>query len=408
VNISGSKRVLIQRSVTLLLIAAILGMGIGEGYFSQSFLHNLAYLMLMRWIAQGPSPEGQVALARAEDLGGKADVAWAQPDGRAQTILHHLSGEAWNERQRVLGAYAQAVQLEQQGDRSGALAEYGLVSRRSWLRVEADYAAYQLSQEIGDEAQAQFWLNQLTNFEPHISGEWPLADDQRLMGYDVDAWSMDWEPTRVPVVFYWQVPASSAVASDWQADGWHYIQVNTRLYQSGEVANLLPDAGFEQDWSALTQVPLGYRPYKDIALDGQDYVAFLRAHYRLVDDLREGEMTRALAIVNTLPETNGLTVRPWIQTQPGMVYVFSGAVKVVGESEAYLCLVWLSSTGEQHYWNLVKWVSVQSWQEFVKAGWAPQAADWFTPYALNRGIGEVLFDNLVLFAVPLPSMKVGR
>jgi hypothetical protein len=366
---------------------------------------NLAHVMLLRWASQPPGLGSERSLIRSVGWGTRAGADWERHGHgeRAAVLLARLQSDGWRERERALSAYRQGQRLEREGETTQALAHYREASNWVGSRVASIYAIYRLLQQGGDSVRVEAQLDALVALTPDFRAALAITDHVRLLGCDLDPWSLEGSEGRIPVVFYWEVPASDGTPREWVEDGWRYIRVRTRLYQIGMIDNLLPNGGFEQDLSTRVALPLGYRNLRDARIRGEDgFEAFLKSHHRLVTDQRDGHITQVAAAVNPRDETDGMATAHKVPVQEGALYLFGGWMRVTDTNEGYLAGVWWNGGDELLYWKVAKWVSVQSWHHFVAASVAPEGADSFSPLALNRGVGEAWFDDLILLQVPLP------
>jgi hypothetical protein len=380
----------------------------GSGLYETACL-NLGEIMLLRGVSQMPAVEAEDSLTQAIKWGERARDRWERHyhKERAITLVEQLQGTEWRDREQALSAYEQAQQLEQEGQAVLALSKYQAASQWVGLKVKAAYATYRLSDQVGRIEQAEEARQYLTTLVPEVKMD-TVIGDLRLLGYDLDMWSLEWDEEDIPITLYWETSAgASTFPREWLEEEWSYIKVHNRLYQLGTVRNLLPNGGFEQDLFATAIIPFGYRYFKQSHIQGQEgYVKFLESRYSLALENRNGRATQVAAISNMQNEVGGLSTFESIVVQGGKPYLFGGWMRVNGNGASYLAGEWRRTGDLLKYWQVARWVSPQSWQSFASLSISPEKADTFFPLFLGQTQSEVLFDNVLLFPVSLPSVSL--
>jgi hypothetical protein len=317
-----------------------------------------------------------------------------------------VTGDAWLTKRDAELAYRQAQKWEREGRLESALAAYQRAFADDGQWVEAGHKVYQLATQTGQTALAQRQAQALRELAPEWSVTVTLTDGTMLVGYDLDEMSLEHDLGSIPITLYWKLHTPLEGILRWQADGWTYVAVQSRLYQIGVVDNLLPNGGFERDLSTMAIVPAGYQDLAYMARFQPDY---LRTRHKLTVDTRDGDTTQVAAVVNAVEGVNGMNTVQRITVKPRTWYVMGGWIHVLDRGIGYLGGVWRTHDGEDVlYWYVAREHPAHPWQQFASAAIAPDQATMFTPLALNLGEGEVRFDNLIFFQMPVPSQFIGE
>lgn len=370
-------------------------------WLSSALMLNLAHRDLLHWSPLLPYSEGKYLLERAVDLGGRAGPRWGEHGHgqRARQILTQMESDAWYDRFQRWQAFEMGQQLESQGHIEAAFVAYQEAASQTELRAVSFYALYRLTR-ASDPEKSDEYLYRLVALEPATHVHWAESDQYELLGFDLDEWSVSWNGDHIPITFYWQLSISVDRPKRWYVNDWQYIQVQDRLYQVGTISNLLPNGGFEQDASVISALPMGYRNVRDCHLrEAGEIINFLRQHHSLLQAQRNGYLSQVAAITGPLERHNGFSTR--VLVDEDALYMLSGWMLTIGESEGYLGGVWEKGQVELQYWNVANWSSQTSWRQYSAIGLFPAEASKFRFLALQRGAGMVLFDN-VLFCKIYP------
>jgi len=371
---------------------------------------NFAHIALTRWafVVGDPSPERYLELA--VQWGKQAGSTWQEEHGhsaRAQKLWEHVTSSSVQAQRRAEQAYQQGQIWENKGKLGLALEFYQQAFTTDSKLIEAGYQIYRLSTQVEQLKLAQRQEEMLSALEPEYHVTTTLADGTKLLGYDLDEIYLERGVDLIPITFYWELSTSLGDVSQWETKDWTYVRVQNRLYQIGQVANLVPNGGFEQDLSTIAVVPHGYR---DIAAEHKyqdDRHRFLRSRHQLMIDKRDGGHSQVAVVVNPSVGLNGIMSVQEIMMEPGALYVFGGWMRVGDGGSGDLGGVWRKDSGEAvRYWYVARERSAQPWQWILSTVTAPVDGSLsFRPLALNRGEGEVYFDDLVCFQITPPLIR---
>lgn len=374
---------------------------------------NLAHIALIRWAFKPGQVEPEHYLSAAVRWGERAGRTWQRSghSERAQMLWKRVTThDALLARRRAEAAYRQAQTSEHEGHLESALAAYRHAFAEDERQIEVGYKVYRLAMQVGRSRLAQRQVQALYALVPEYPVTLTLDDGITLLGYDLDETSLERDVDPIPVILYWELPAPLEDVSQWQAGGWMYVGVQDRLYQIGVVDNLLPNGGFERDLSTMAIIPHGYKNNKSEARYQAYRYDFLRMHHRVMVDRRDGNITQVAALVNPVEELNGMMPVHGVTMVPGALYVLGGWMRVMEGGSGYLGGVWRTAAGEVvRYWYATKERHAQPWQQVVATVAAPEDETLaFSLLALNRGEGEVYFDDLILFPIVPPQLSGGQ
>jgi hypothetical protein len=252
---------------------------------------------------------------------------------------------------------------------------------------------------------AEEHLHRLTALVPAVQVHRTGNDQYQLLGLDLDEWSIAWDGAHIPMTLYWQTSTCVDSPRQWNVGGWQYIQVRDRLYQIGVVSNLLPNGGFEQDLSTMAALPMGYHNIRDFRLrETGEITDFLRQYHNLLQNWRNGYPNQVAAMTAPSEKINGFSTSR-VPIDDDALYLFSGWMRTTGESEGYLGGVWERDKIEIKYWKIARWSSQTTWRRYASVATAPDEATEFKFMALRRGIGTVLFDDVLFCDIPLPDLR---
>jgi hypothetical protein len=370
---------------------------------------NLAHRDLLYWSPLLPYEEGKCLLERVIDLGERAGPRWLEygHDQRARERLAQMESESWYGRSQRWVAFETGRRLEAQGDAEAAIMAYQEAADQTELRAPSFYAIYRLTR-TSDSRVAEGYLHRLTALVPAVQVHRTGNDQYQLLGLDLDEWSIAWDGAHIPMTLYWQTSTSVDTPRQWNVGGWQYIQVRDRLYQIGVVSNLLPNGGFEQDLSTMAALPMGYHNTRDFRLRQTGEITdFLRQYHNLLQNWRNGYPNHVAAMTAPSEKINGFSTSR-VPIDDDALYLFSGWMRTTGESEGYLGGVWERDKTEIIYWKIAKWSSQTTWRRYASVANVPDEATEFKFMALRRGIGTVLFDDVLFCEIPLPDLRADR
>lgn len=368
---------------------------------------NLAHCDLLHWLPLLTYGEGKDLLERSIELGACAGSKWFEHGHghRARELLAQMESRSWYERSRRWRAFETGRQLEIQGDIEAATMAYQESADQIELRVLSFFAMYRLMQQASDPIMAEEYLHHLTTLKPATQVHWAESDQYKLLGFDFDEWSIAWNGNHIPITLYWQLSESTDEPRQWRIDDWQYIQVQDRLYQIGEVSNLLPNGGFEQDLSTIAALPIGYRNIRDYRLRETFQIAdYLHQYHGLIGDYRADYFSQVATMTSPPGQTNGFSA-PRVPVEENGLYLLSGWMRTTGESEGYLAGVWEKDGIEFQYWKIADWSSPSSWQQYAEVMKPPSKTNRLRFIALQRGAGMVLFDDIFLCRFYPPNFE---
>jgi tetratricopeptide (TPR) repeat protein len=361
---------------------------------------NLAHRDLLRWSPLLPYEESKRLLESAIESGEKAGHRWLEHGHgqRADSLLAQMQSDMWRVRFQRWQSFEMGQQLEAQGRIDAAIKAYRDAADQTELRVASLYAIYHLTQ-ISDPVTAREYLHHLITLKPATQVHW-AESDYKLLGFDLDEWSVAWNGNHIPITLYWQLSEGTDVPRQWRIDDWQYIQVGDRLYQIGEVSNLLPNGGFERDLSAIAALPMGYWSIRHGRFAQSGDTSIFRKHHWLGYAEREGQITQ-VAIVRNITGEHGF-VTP-ITIKDVELYLFGGWVRSTDDSEVYLGGAWEKNYERLSAWKMLDWSKHTKWHYYASVTRAPEGADSFDFRALNRGNGISIFDNVLFCHLSLPD-----
>ncbi|MBN1890299.1 MAG: hypothetical protein JW850_20060 [Thermoflexales bacterium] len=398
-----------KRGRVVILAGVTLGLVLLAASLYRSLCSDLAHVALARWAFVPGQAKAESQLFAALEWGEKAGDAWTADrlghNQQAQRLGARMQSQVVLARQRAQGAYDQGLSWERQEELALALESYQQAFADDGRWVEAGYKVYDLGMQLGQAALAQPRAQALYTLSPEYPVSTSLAAQARLLGYDLDEMSLERGVDPIPVTFYWELPGSPEGVSRWQADGWVYVRVQNRLYQLGTLDNILPNGGFERDLSTMAIVPAGYQDAQAALIrDRRDYVDLLRTRHRLDLDQAGEYATQVAVVVSSNAAFNGLTTLYKLSVKAGSLYVMGGRMRVTEAGNGYLGGIWRTDpTTDLLYWHVARERPAQAWQHIAAAARAPEGATVFVPLFLNMGAGQVYFDDLVLFQVPVPG-----
>lgn len=112
-------------------------------------------------------------------------------------------------------------------------------------------------------------------------------------------------------------------------------------------------------------------------------------------------MSWVAAMIGSLDKANGFSALR-VSVNGDNLYLLAGWMRKTGDSKGYLGGVWEKDKTELQYWKIADWSSRAYWRLYAAVLGPPQEADNFRFMALQRGIGMILFDNM-LFCQIHPS-----
>jgi tetratricopeptide (TPR) repeat protein len=376
---------------------------------SKALNFNLASTALSHWSFAPQLSDARAYLSQAIHWGEKSDIRWYQRGyaTRTEALWLRVTDEQVVAHERAEAAYQRGQRLEHQQHYQAALNAYKQAVVDDEKCIQCLYALYNLSMRQGKEELAQQQQESLLSLEPQHAVSATLDNGVRLQGYDLDEIELERAVDRVSIVFYWKLPRTTDGISQWQAEGWTYIKVQQRLFQIGQIENLLDNGGMEWNLSTIAGVPYGYRSIFSAVQNQPDYQ---RAHYDLKVDYQRDPFSQVVVVQgDEAGGLDGLTSATKIEVNPDVLYILGGRLRAAQGGLGYLGGVWRDREKEDVlYWYTVQDFQSNAWQSFTAVHKAPPSAVTFTPLFLNRGSGEVRFDDLIFFELPFLDDGVMR
>jgi hypothetical protein len=364
---------------------------------------NQANQYLLRWSILGDDDCQEGFLTRATQLGDRAGINWTNSYGERVRALHKTLCRREPKDYRDSGEYSYQTGLEHEaaGDIQKAINLYQDACDKDERHVLACFTAYTritAPPQPGKDTS----LSRLQKLIP-VQSIVPLeAGGITLIGFDLQVNVLQHDDSLIPITLYWEIPEPTGLTNYWEEQGWSYVQVGTRLYQIGQVKNLLPNGGFERDLSNIAKLPFGY---ENIRYSVNQDPNLIKAYHRMELVDRENDISQVAVIVNQEEKLNGLTTINGVDISAGDLYLMSGLMRVSDTGVGSLGGVWRTNSKEDiRYWYIARNLSGQVWTQVSGVFRAPQDAEVFTILALNKGEGEVYFDDLVFSQIPTPEI----
>lgn len=305
-------------------------------------------------------------------------------------------------------AYQKGRQQEGIGNLGQAAAYYRQAAQTDARFVPAHLALWKLLNRQGDLA-ALLVEYDLEHLAPTYAVSVPLTTGPMLLGYDLDnaAFAFD---APMPIVLYWQVREGQSVnwadAADYKMNqgGWETYRVGSRIYQVGEVTNLVWNAGFEQPSLWQPGVPPGYG-------EGHTYKA--ASAYGLSTLDRDGASTQTGCVYNTEERRYSGLTSPMVPVAPGRLYLAGGWVQEINATGGRILVrAYADPFYHGHANDLIllkqfsrgDWVYLGGMVSFSEPG-----AHYATLWADNvESGGAVCFDDLLFAALPASPVEEGK
>jgi tetratricopeptide (TPR) repeat protein len=368
---------------------------------------NQASLNLIRWSLgqDGENPEKYLfeAVARGEQAGNYwLDTYNERVSAKLETIQKNKLSSANG---IALMTFTAGIEFEAQGNIQDALVSYQNACQQNNKLIQACSSAYSILVESYQVEAADSYRQFLIHLEPDYAHV-PLEDENiKLLGYDLQTPLLERDDEPLSITIYWDMSNSTTGISEWSRNGWSYIQVGSRLYQMGKISNLLPNYGFDRDFSNIAILPYGYQNVRYSVNQDKN---ILSTHHRLEVVKREQEISQAAVVVNSEEKLNGLTTKQKVDISPTDLYILSGLMRVAEGGSGSLGGVWRTQQMDDiNYWYISRNSTDPSWVKVGGVERAPANAEIFTLLALNTGVGEVYFDNLMFFRIPYPEKGSG-
>ena len=388
----------------LLLLIFIIGTfsALKTGHLYQKLSLNLANLYMLRWSFIPIGKQQDNYLPRAVFWGDQAGDLWpqVQRDRISAKLNAGNTGFALTSTRKSKVNFDEGQEYENQGDYQRALSFYRDACDAFGKNILACYHATKMADQLSQDSLAQQLINRIISLEP----EHPLGpidfEDLRLVGYDIDEGQLERSIEPVPLTLYWESSKSSLYVEVWKSSSWTFIKLGTRIFQVGEIRNLLPNGGFEQDLSRTAVLPYGYQNVVFAANQDEDILA---SRHRIDLSVRGRGQTQAAVVVNHQSILNGLTTRDGLEIKTGKIYLLSGWMKADQSAQGYLGGVWRTSDkADILYWKITPEETGSTWEVYDSVMEAPPESKYFTFLALNTGEAEVYFDNLIFVELELP------
>lgn len=374
---------------------------------------NLATVELQKWRTAPTHPIAADHLERAVCWGERALPTWEE---RGYAFYADLSWRrATNpvvlDQQESRLLYRQGHRLESEGHPKLALEEYLQAVALDPRCIMCTLDAYRLASKLGSQGLSERLIASLVSLSPEYATTYEFDSGLELLGLDLDEYALE-RDVDIPLTLYWHYP--DALTEDACPDSpvcvidkgeWVLLYVRDRVYQYGLISNLLRNGGFEANLPSTALIPTGFQSLIGRARFQDDPAGFLRAHYSLTAEDREGSISQVARIENTEAlQSNGIVPVAPIPVTPEEVYLAVGWLRVDGQARGFLGGVWRTSVSTNvQYSYVAREQQNPSWQYFAGMLSPPDTAVSFTFLALNKGKGSVYFDNLLLAQIPTPA-----
>jgi tetratricopeptide (TPR) repeat protein len=364
---------------------------------------NLANLYVLRWSLSGDNKCEKEYLTKATHWGERAGKYWinSYEERMNSEVEKTCANVDPNPRALSESSYISGIAYESLGDLRSALVFYQDACNKNRKHILACFSVFRLL-DASEPELGKSYFREITELEPDYQLNSTLDERLKLIGFDVLTEGFGSDSNSLPVIIYWDIPNPTLKSSIWKNNDWSYIQIGNRLYQIGEIQNLLPNGSFERDISTIAVLPFGYQNIRYSV--NQDY-HILSNHHRLDLVAREGEISQVVVIVNPEEKLNGITTKERVKILAGKHYILTGLMKVSESGKGSLGGVWRTEASEDiSYWYIARNVIHKTWTRVSGIMTAPEAAEIFTLLALNTGQGEIFIDNLLLFQVTYPEL----
>jgi tetratricopeptide (TPR) repeat protein len=393
------------RSAGLLVIVLIMGLILNIPALYLVWNSNQANLFLLRWSILGDSDCDKGYLANAYKWGERARNYWTEVYREQTSVkLRQTCANKVPTTQGLADIYfKEGVEYEARENLHNALTSYQNACQSNEKHIQACFLVYRVLAEMSEPESGNSYLLRLKALKPDYLVGTVQEREMILLGFDLQIDLLGEVAENILVTLFWDIPAPIEIVSTWVKDDWTYIQIGSRLYQIGEVDNLLPNGGFERDISPIALLPFGYQNIRYNA--NQDF-RILSTYHRLTMVEREGKISQVAVVMNPEEMLNGLTNKDKVKVSPGELYVLSGFMRVSEDAKVSLGGVFRTEKKEDiSYWYINRNSNDQDWTSFGGVITAPQNAEIFDLLALNTGKGEVYFDNLLFSMIPYPDIE---
>jgi hypothetical protein len=396
-----------RQNTFLFVIVVIVVMFFRAPLFYRVWNFNQANLNLIRWSLGQASENPEKYLFEAVAWGERAGTFWL--DRYYERVSAKLAMIQKNKLSYANGiastTFKAGIEFEGQGNIRDALSSYQNACQQNNKLIQACSSVYKILVEFSQGEAAEPYRLDLIHLEPdypHVPLEY---ENIKLLGYDLQTPLLEQDDEPISITIYWDMANSATGISEWSRNGWSYIQVGRRLFQMGEISNLLPNYGFERDLSDIAILPYGYQNVRYSVNQDKN---ILSTHHRLEVVKREQEISQIAVVVNSEEKLNGLTTKQKVDTSPADLYILSGLMRVAEGGSGSLGGVWRTQQMDDiNYWYISRNSTDPSWVKVGGVERAPANAEIFTLLALNTGVGEVYFDNLMFFRIPYPEKGSG-
>ena len=392
------------RSAWFLLWMLVIVLGTGPRLVTALHVNLAFHAQAKAFLTPGFSLDDRLSLLKVADQWLSQGANRGQIDQRLlsylrsmEVVLHQTKRDAAVARM----AFREGRRMEAMGNLGQASEYYREAIQRDRHSTAALLELGLLYREQGETKALLAIEQELASLIPTHPVSMTVADSLVLLGYDVDeeAFAFDVPMT---IVLYWEIRGKDLQASanlikrQIDHEGWLTYQVGSRLYQIGEVANLIWNAGFEHPslWSQGT--PPGFT-------EGHTYRTPFAYSVLLLE--RDGLGTSAGCVQNTVQRTRGGLTSPIFSVLPGRLYLIGGWVR---ESDNGAARIFARNLAKRSYLSNIKDVfltkrfSHDDWAYFGGATFfSGSGPSYASLWADNVGIGSlVCFDNLLLAALP--------
>jgi hypothetical protein len=357
---------------------------------------NLALLTLLRSGLREGASDAQHAewLAAAQqhlEAGLRLSPAWRWERIRESTRLT-LSQLSESELEAI-AEYNLGREAEAAGRTAEAAHHYRVAIQRDGSLTAARLALWELSDRMGMLSTAEELSAFLRDLAPQYPAGVGVSDGMVLLGYDVPDLAFLFDSPCL-IVLHWSIPEGlDGDRLPEAAAGWQSYRLGDRLFQVGQVENLVRNGGFE---IAPGGWPVGFR---------RQYTRTDQlSPYRLVSARREGVTTRVLCLENGKEISRSGLATPAIRVDPQRMYL---ATAWMNADQASTSGALLYETSDSGYTNaqvhpLGDLLLEEPW---VLRGDVVSLQQSYVRFWMSNfdSAGKVCFDNLLL--IPLPPVN---